>query len=148
MKINEFYKTATQTRLLSRWNTKKEVSKVVAREEAVLALNSSGADRETVLQATVAAREDEIAYLKRALQEATTTIEEQKAKLAENELVMMERVELQSELRSTASSGAELVGDISAKLSDVVMALQSQGLLFHTKLNDTPATVPGTPAAP
>ena len=64
----------------------------------------------------------------------TCLLQEQQAKLAENALVMLERAELKNELQSTASSGAELVGDISAKLADVVLALNQQGVLFNHKL--------------
>jgi len=134
-KISQFYTTATFTRLIGRWQLHVNQSKAQAREEALLNLNNAGGSREEQLQTTINTKESEIAQLQQQLAAAQSTIQEQQAKLAENALVALERTELQSELRSTAGQGAELVGDISSKLSEVVIALQSQGMLFKHKLD-------------
>lgn len=144
LKVQQFYRNTTLTRLVGRWLLHHKEHQAATREAALLKLNQETGDSEAKLMATVAERDAEIIMLKQSLQGAESTIQEQKTKLAENALVMMERAELQSELRSTAAGGAELVGDISSKLADVVMALQSQGILFHNKLNQ-PTNEPPAP---
>ena len=133
-KIMGLYERTAVLHMVSRWTIGNKMYQAHEREQALLKLNAETGANETKLMETLEARDTEINTLKATLAASQNTVQEQQAKLAENALVMLERAELQSELKSTAAGGAELVGDITTKLADVVMALQSQGVLFNNKL--------------
>lgn len=130
-------------RILQTWN-KLEASQSLAqwlramaacqsrdRESALREVIASGSVREAELEQL---REDEavrVQVLRREMglvqaQLAERTDELQKAQLAE-----IEKLEVKSELKSVSASGAELVADCTAQLSQIMTALQSQGVVFN-----------------
>ena len=103
--------------------------------EASVQRDGDAVVRETTLQQEKHASEEQVRQLSAQVAQLQQDLAKQGARLNEASLVESEKQQAKSELRSVASTGAELVGDVTSQLSQILMSLQSQGTVFNSQLN-------------
>ena len=103
--------------------------------EASVQRDGDAVVRETTLQQEKHASEEQVRQLSAQVAQLQQDLAKQGARLNEASLVELEKQQAKSELRSVASTGAELVGDVTSQLSQILMSLQSQGTVFNSQLN-------------
>lgn len=130
------------SRMVAGWKHRLIVSQAVKVQEDLGAQNVAAMERESVLQQQQIESFGLVQQLQAQIADLQQELAKQGAKLSEASLVESEKQEAKSELRSVAASGAELVGDVTSQLSQILMALQSQGTVFNTQLNSSLGVAP------